>query len=135
MPVPLAQGALYALVPAAVGAGVALALVARSRKDAPPGAGSSVAVLFAVPASAFLLALIAVLVAQPGDATRLRAPLLGVGAAAFVQATAQGLVGARAVRDVAGGDPARLGRALVALALPEVLTVAALLWVFVTLGA
>jgi F0F1-type ATP synthase membrane subunit c/vacuolar-type H+-ATPase subunit K len=131
--VPLSQGLLYAVAPAAVGAvaGAALLLPARARvaPGASPEALGRLMVFLVLPLSAVMLALVGALVSQPADASAVRAPLLALGAAAFVQAAAQGALGARAIPQVTDA-PDRFGQALALVALPEVLTIGALLWVF-----
>lgn len=124
----LQQNLLYAFLPAALGAlaGVALLLLARRGTKLPADAEPRFLILLSLPAVSVVLALVGALVtAEASDAARV--PLLVLGGAALVQGAGQGVLGAARVRELP--DPAKLPRTLMTLAVLEVPTVLALVWV------
>lgn len=124
----LADAMLHAVAPAAAGVALALLLLFRAGRDVPADLRGRLLVYASLPVTALLLAFVGAMQAAPLDVATVRAPLLALGAAAFVQATAQGVLAARAVPSLAA-EPEAFGRTLIPLAVPEVLTVGALLWV------
>lgn len=133
------MSAIYSLGPAALGLNVAALLTIRARSDLAreqgPGPDPQRFLLFlAIPTSGFLLAaLAAFLASQSTDPPALAMPLLVVGAAALAQGIAQGLV-ARACLPRVEADAGQLGRAILFMAAPEVLTIGAFAW-FITASA
>jgi F0F1-type ATP synthase membrane subunit c/vacuolar-type H+-ATPase subunit K len=111
-------------------------LVLNARRDVvepvPPEANARVILLLAVPLSAAAFALVGAVVADGADDAA-RTPLLVLGAAAFVQAAAQGLIARAHLRSVLE-DVSSLGPALVVVVMPEILTVGAFVWLFITVG-
>ena len=121
------QGLLYAILPALVGAGVAIGMLAAARArlmDAE--ARTRAQILLALPPTAPILAFVA---AWPfeGAASEARIALGVLGLACLGQTVAQGFLGARWMRE--GGDASRFGRALMVLAACEVPTALATAWV------
>lgn len=126
----LGRNLLLTLAPAALGLALGSGLVLRARAGLtiPQEAAGRMLLVLAVPASSLPLALVGAVIAADSG-WDLDGPLAWLGAAAFAQCLLQGWLGAQRLRAIVE-KPESLARALLLLALPEVLTVAALAWLF-----
>lgn len=123
---------MLALVPALFGAAVGALLPWQAwREIADPDGRAAwrplLVVLMAVPMSAPILALVGTL--QAPDAT---VPLALLGAAALAQGVLQGVLARRAIARAPAPVPEAMGSAIVQVAIPEALTVAALAFVLLS---
>lgn len=138
MALTLQDGLLLAAAPAALGYVVALAIAQSAIRDlagtpADPRRLQILILSLAIPVTGVVFGLLSAFLAT-GKPEDVRLPLVAVGVATFAQCAIQGWI-MKAEAPKAAEDPTRLGRMIAFLAAPEALTVAAVLWFFLSLTA
>ena len=132
----VSDGVVRAVLPALLGVGAAFAFLRRARREhveaVPPEAIARFFLLLALPLGGLLIAAVGAFLAI-GAPDAAGVALSALGAAALLQAVLQGILGARALPRVLQ-DATAVGPALVPLALAEIPTAGALVWVVLAVG-